>query len=677
MAECPVCQSQYVNGKVDRCHVCGWQLNNTGISRLGPFRLEHQVSKTALIALEAWAKHMWVTVQQQKNRIAQLQSTQPLPHPERVSDQKPESLKPAHPHFTEESADLIEWIVGCFTQADQERSQLLFQLSQLRVELQRLAARVEGTAPAQIAPQAPALAQGLLSPEQQAQITALEEAQGSLAAAVHQLQERPPAPELALPTPEEVTAQIQPYIESRLATIQTEIYHQTMGAIAALQKDQNSIMGQISALDKQHQASSQQWREWHDHQTATQTQLIGQVAQLQTHQGNFADQLTRLEQNQGQLAGPIAELEMLHNHHSQALTDLAHHVRQSQTQFNNQFASLTSQHQTSTTQLNHQLASLASQHQDSITQLNHQLAQCADHLQALQTQQGEQQAHLEQRLTEQDQQLNEQVAAIHANHGQRLERLEGAIGALSRIAHQTQTLYNQNSQIQQQQTQLEQVLTAQSSATATLADLQTQITHQAAAHQGHQTLLATLQLQGEAILTQQDQQQQQLAAVNQRIAVVQKALQGEQAEKIAPLYRELAALRTQLEQSQTREALQQEHQGQVDQQLANLQGQLQNQERAIAATQAQLTQEQAALMAQLQNQERAMGTLSQLAATQAQLTEEQAALIAQLHQLTGQMDQVESGLAGVQQALQKIPRVITPSNRSTAAVYTRYQQSSH
>ncbi|MEA5420182.1 hypothetical protein VB712_13205 [Spirulina sp. CCNP1310] len=673
MAECPVCQAQYVNGKVDRCHVCGWQLNNTGISRLGPFRLEHQVSKTALMALEAWARHMWATVQQQKNRIAQLQSAQPVSHPEMLSGQKPESLKPAQPHFTEESADLIEWIVGCFTQADQERSQLLFQLSQLRVELQRLAARVEGTAPAQIAPQSPALAleQGSLNPEQQAQLTAIQEAQGSLAAAVRQLQERPPAPELALPTPEEMTAQVQPYIEGRLATIQTEIYDQTMGAIATIQRDHLSMMGQISALDKQHQMSSQQWREWHDRQTATQTQLSGQLAQLQTHQGNFAHQLTRLEQDQGQWAAPIAELQMLHNHHSQQLTDLAHHVRQYQTQLNHQLASLTAQQQDSIAQLNHQVASLTAQQQDSIAQLNHQVAQCADRLQALQTEQGEQQAHLEQRMTEREQRVDQQVATLHDNHGQRLERLEGA------ISHQTQTLYNQNSQIQQQQTQLEQVFTAQSAATATLADLQTQITHQAAAHQGHQTLLATLQLQGEAILTQQDQQQQQLAALHQRIAVVQESLQGEQAEKIAPLYRELEALRTQLEEIQTREALQQAHQGQVDQQLASLQGQWQTHETAIAATQAQLTQEQAALMAQLQTHETAMGTLSQLAATQAQTIQEQADLLAQLHQLTGQMNQVESGLAGVQQALQNIPRVITPSNRSTAAVYTRYQQSSN
>ncbi|TVQ60995.1 MAG: hypothetical protein EA366_03325 [Spirulina sp. DLM2.Bin59] len=445
MAECPVCQAQYVSGKVDRCHVCGWQLSNTSTSRLGPFRLEHQVSATALMGLEAWARHMWTTVQQQKNRIAQLQSAQSLSPATMLSGQTPEPLKPTHSHSTEQPEDLIDWIVGCFAQADQERSQLLFQISQLRAELQRLANLVDHPTPAQISPPPQAIAPDLgpSNLEQQAQITAIQEAQGALAAELRQLQQQPPLA-LDLPSLEDMTAQLQPYIEGRLATLTTQ---------------------------QQHSAA---------------------------------------------------------------------HVQ-------------------------------------------NQLVDFQERIQALQTQQGEQQAQFQQHITEQHQQfhdqLNDHMAAIHDNHGQRLERLEGA------IAHQTQTLYSQNGQIQHQQNQWEKVLAAQTELAKTVASLQAQVTAQAATNQSHHNALEVLQLQGEQVLTRQDQQQQQITTLQSGMEMFQ----------------------------------------------------------------ARTGAEQAAMAGQLQK----------------------------LSNLAGQMDQLESGLAGVQKALQNLPRIVTPSHRSTAAVYTRYQQSSN
>ncbi|NEO86028.1 MAG: hypothetical protein F6J87_17490 [Spirulina sp. SIO3F2] len=157
MPECPVCETTYVKGKAERCHVCGWQLEASGFSMLGPVKIEHQLSRSALTKIEAWAHHMWTTIQQQKKRIAQLQAqprqrAEALPtvtlHPSQpqptaiagtLTDSVP-SLPTATPAATTDTG-LLQWVLSRLDVATQERSQLKFQVSQLRAELQRLQAQ--------------------------------------------------------------------------------------------------------------------------------------------------------------------------------------------------------------------------------------------------------------------------------------------------------------------------------------------------------------------------------------------------------------------------------------------------------------------------------------------------------------------------------------------------------
>ncbi|MGK7929619.1 MAG: hypothetical protein AB4290_30995 [Spirulina sp.] len=155
--ECPVCQTKYVKGKVQRCHVCGWELSPSCLSMVGPLRVEHQISMSSLEKIQAWAHYMWSTQQSQKEQVAKLQrqlkkaqqeeertrmqleqsrSQQRLaPHSPPVSPPQPNASPPSTvpvDRLPAEGREVWEWLLQRFARAEEERSQLQLQLAQLQ-----------------------------------------------------------------------------------------------------------------------------------------------------------------------------------------------------------------------------------------------------------------------------------------------------------------------------------------------------------------------------------------------------------------------------------------------------------------------------------------------------------------------------------------------------------------
>ncbi|MEA5467417.1 hypothetical protein [Spirulina sp. 06S082] len=162
--ECPVCKTTYVKGKVQRCHVCGWELSSSCLSIVGPLRVEHQISVSSLEKIQAWAHYMWSTQQAQKEQVAKLQRqlnnaqqegernriqleqvrsqqfaanipspsySSPAPNPSSISSVNSSSI-PSLERIPPEGREVLEWILQRFTRAEEERSQLQLQFAQLQ-----------------------------------------------------------------------------------------------------------------------------------------------------------------------------------------------------------------------------------------------------------------------------------------------------------------------------------------------------------------------------------------------------------------------------------------------------------------------------------------------------------------------------------------------------------------
>jgi hypothetical protein len=63
LPQCPVCKTEYIEGEVNRCSVCNWDLTPCPKA----FAEKHN-------AQLAWAKEMWVNFQAEEKQLQALQS---------------------------------------------------------------------------------------------------------------------------------------------------------------------------------------------------------------------------------------------------------------------------------------------------------------------------------------------------------------------------------------------------------------------------------------------------------------------------------------------------------------------------------------------------------------------------------------------------------------------------
>ena len=65
MAQCPVCNSEYIPEKSDRCSVCNWDLKSYPLPRTGKFRKVFQEKERSYLE---WARHAWQRLSQERSR---------------------------------------------------------------------------------------------------------------------------------------------------------------------------------------------------------------------------------------------------------------------------------------------------------------------------------------------------------------------------------------------------------------------------------------------------------------------------------------------------------------------------------------------------------------------------------------------------------------------------------
>lgn len=377
MPECPVCRTTYVKDRAASCHVCGWQLDTSGFSQIGPVKIEHQLSQRAMSKIEAWAHHMWATIQQQKNRIAELQTQlrqanrQPLPKVTLPTtphnSYEPATSAPPTPHADapSPSPDLWQWVLQRLDQADRERSQLQFQVSQLRAKLQQQAQvqpTLTGIAPDEAVPlltgsdgtrwqaaiaQLQADTQAEIAKTQtdaiaplnqtvQAQQQELQHLQETLITLQGQLQGYDQAiqdyQEQAIALPEQLAA-LHTLVQTRLEHLKTQLTQQVLSEALATQ--QQEVLGDVERQMTQAQTYNQQqvgqlrdrldrlqsqWQqnlqrlqtqsEIHHNQWQTQKiEVATQLAQFDTMAERFQQmeaQITQLQQAIARLGRPSA-----------------------------------------------------------------------------------------------------------------------------------------------------------------------------------------------------------------------------------------------------------------------------------------------------------------------------------------------------------------------------------
>jgi chromosome segregation ATPase len=504
MAECPVCQAQYLKGKVERCHVCGWQLANSGVSRLGPVRLEHKLSGTALMQFEAWARHMWTTVQHQKRRIAELQAAQSLPEPEPAAQLLQSSASGpvemgAQLPTGEPLSEAMEWIMGCLTQADQERSQLLFQLSQLRAEVQRLTAQQKASSSNGQYGEA-------RSPELQHPAIAPESVSGAQQAAIASLQQE--LKELRSQFTLQLTPDVDVQEPDPLAQVETLLspvlqrldrVEQTLTASDPQEQVDSAIAAQAveqrQALEQLRQEWNQQFQAQQDSDAQALEQLTETIRQVQ---GDVKAQLTAIAPQ----FVTHQQFQAQQDSDAQALEQLTETIRQVQGDVNVQLTAIAPQFSTLTQQVQDHDAQLQD-HQRCFSQVNADKTQATTELQALA-------AHL--------QTLQGQVDPLIAqardpNHGP---------AALVRQLTQNTTHLNH---LQQQQTDFQQQI---QSITTHLPDIlrQTEQRLEQQLEQGRFTLEQELTAQQQQLQNIAPQLDQMRASLQAQLTQVQVQLDG-------------------------------------------------------------------------------------------------------------------------------------------------------
>lgn len=373
MPECPVCTTTYIKGKSDHCHVCGWQFDSVSVSTIGPVRIKHQLSRLALMKVEAWAHHVWASLQQQKQRLSELQAEQSpltarqLPtvtlrsaHGHRLVEQgihTPDggTIAPSMIPHTELSAASVytgvtqsaaptvhlteatstvkpAWTLNQGETAQQERSQLQFQVSQLRAEVQRLQADKSSA----IAPQQPSSTAFVLPPDP----SVLKDELG----AVWQTALTKTQSELTddLETVWQTTlAQTQSELKQNILQSQTQIQEAIAVLLQTHQVQQQTLLTQQSTI---HALQNQLHTQTQVHQEQQQRllnveQLLLMIRQEQQEQRHWLE--AKFPDNQSlpnaQLLSPTesdtasTSLQQLQDH----LADLQNQVQQNQQQFQN------------------------------------------------------------------------------------------------------------------------------------------------------------------------------------------------------------------------------------------------------------------------------------------------------------------------------------------------------
>jgi formylglycine-generating enzyme required for sulfatase activity len=99
MFQCPVCQTKYVAGQIDRCSICNWDLNSYPlIMGLIPDFLQKEQAKAD------WAKRLWAASKLQQEQIQELQLQLNLANKKELALQS--QLEKAHLELTLQEAAL-------------------------------------------------------------------------------------------------------------------------------------------------------------------------------------------------------------------------------------------------------------------------------------------------------------------------------------------------------------------------------------------------------------------------------------------------------------------------------------------------------------------------------------------------------------------------------------------
>jgi len=130
VANCPICQSEYVEGKVNLCSTCGWDLTPYPLTFAGQIPeafLEKEQAKLA------WAKQIWsrfFDLQNQMNQekvYTQAQLTEIITKLNQVAEVPAQQVTDSLSNLTAQLAQVQQQL----TDAKEERKQLLIQLAQM------------------------------------------------------------------------------------------------------------------------------------------------------------------------------------------------------------------------------------------------------------------------------------------------------------------------------------------------------------------------------------------------------------------------------------------------------------------------------------------------------------------------------------------------------------------
>ncbi|MFB2973248.1 GUN4 domain-containing protein [Aerosakkonema sp. BLCC-F183] len=130
MSNCPICQSEYLEGKVNFCYICGWDLTPYPVTFAGHIPeafLEKEQAKLA------WGKQIWsrfLDIQDKLNQekaFAQAQLTEVLTKLNQVGQVPAQQVTDSLAKLTEQLAKVQQQL----TEAKEEREKLLIQLAEI------------------------------------------------------------------------------------------------------------------------------------------------------------------------------------------------------------------------------------------------------------------------------------------------------------------------------------------------------------------------------------------------------------------------------------------------------------------------------------------------------------------------------------------------------------------
>lgn len=479
MSECPVCRTQYVKGRLDRCHVCGWQLDASGFSMIGPVKIEHRVSDVTLTKIQAWAHHMWTTLQQQKNRILELQGelrqaqNQPAP-PAALPDVPTGSIgqitsAPSasvvsapiqDPTESSSPAQVWRWVLTRLEQAEAERDELRSAIAQLQVQQTPPQDPPHILDAEQLTPQVGELHTELIKFREESQNRQYRQSEqwqeildgfrGNIQQSLAQ-QERNLQTSLTEAYRHEIAAlnaqvqtqqQVMSQLELRLQTLQDAPHHVVQGAIAPLTAQievlktvQDNVAAQLDQKLAGLRQSQATWKEQQEERLAIAIASVAPARQLLTIGST-------LEQHKHELA----HLQQSHQRQFQALQDNQTQANQVQKQFvTTQLEMLQQSQDQLAQQLEQQIQTLQAAQADSAIEQKHQLheaiATLTTQIEALQQSHTANHQNVEQQLQVIQPERQDLVAAAIAPLHQQIETLQAAQHELGqRLEQQVEAL---------------------------------------------------------------------------------------------------------------------------------------------------------------------------------------------------------------------------------------------